>query len=85
MGLRSISIAITLGANPTRAHLDLWAFIISIVIAVTQFADSIIFASPLTSFALVHRIAKNRWTSAAVLMIAANTSAFVDIPTLRGY
>jgi multiple antibiotic resistance protein len=41
VGPGSISVAITLGANTTRTHIDLWAFIIAILIAITLVAVSI--------------------------------------------
>ena len=55
------------------------------MIAVTLVADSIIFASPLRHSHSSIESLKIVGTSAAVLMIAADTSAFVDTPTLRGY
>jgi multiple antibiotic resistance protein len=41
VGPGSISVAITLGANTTRTHIDLWAFITAILIAITLVAVSI--------------------------------------------
>jgi small neutral amino acid transporter SnatA (MarC family) len=38
-----MSVAITLGANTPRTHIDLWAFITATVIAVTLVAVSIYF------------------------------------------
>lgn len=43
VGPGSISVAITLGANTTRTHSDLWVFVTAIVIAVTLLAFSIYF------------------------------------------
>ena len=47
VGPGSISVAITLGANTTRTHIDLWAFITAILIAITLIAVSIYVATGL--------------------------------------